>query len=54
MSWPVSFALRPNWVGGPASAEHLRVETNRVSKMLTQLITFLRNQPAWRNKEGHP
>ena len=40
--------------GGPASAEHLRVETNRVSKMLTRLITFLRNQPAWRNKEGHP
>lgn len=38
--------------GDPTSAEHLRTETNRVSKMLTRLITFLRNQPAWRQKEG--
>ena len=40
--------------GNPESADRLRTEVERVGKMLTRLITFLRNQPAWRNKEGRP
>jgi four helix bundle protein len=40
--------------GDPESAEHLGSETRRVTKMLSRLITFLRNQPAWRQKEGRP
>ena len=40
--------------GEPNSAEQLRIETNRVSKMLSRLITFHRNQPAWKKREGRP
>ena len=40
--------------GDPASAEHLSSECQRVAKMLSRLITFLRAQPAWRHKEGRP
>lgn len=40
--------------GDAASAEHLSSESNRVSKMLSRLITYLRSQPAWRRKEGRP
>ena len=40
--------------GDATSAEHLTSETKRVLKMLTRLITFLRNQPAWRKVEGRP
>jgi len=36
------------------SADHVRAETDRISKMLTRLITFLRAQPARRQKEGRP
>ena len=38
--------------GEPSSAEQLRSDIRRVAKMLARLITFLRNQPAWRYKEG--
>jgi four helix bundle protein len=40
--------------GDPASAENLLAETKRVAKMLTRLITHLRNQPACRRKDGRP
>ena len=40
--------------GDAASAEHLSSECKRVSKMLARLITYLRAQPAWRQKEGRP
>src|SRR5689334_15407567 len=40
--------------GDPASARHLNSECERVAKMLSRLIAFLRNQPAWRQKEGRP
>lgn len=40
--------------GNPESAEELRSDIERVGRMLTRLITFHRNQPAWRNKEGRP
>ena len=40
--------------GDPESAEQLKGEIKRVVKMLTRLITFLRTQPAWRQKEGRP
>jgi four helix bundle protein len=38
--------------GDPATAQRLDVQVVRVAKMLTRLITFLRNQPAWRTKQG--
>jgi four helix bundle protein len=41
-------------LGDPSSAANLSAETKRVAKMLTRLITFHRNQPAWRQKEGRP
>lgn len=40
--------------GNRESAEELRSDIERVGRMLTRLITFHRNQPAWRNKEGRP
>ena len=40
--------------GDPSAAQRLDVHATRVAKMLARLITFLRNQPAWRNKEGSP
>ena len=40
--------------GDAASAKHLSSESKRVSKMLSRLITYLRSQPAWRQKEGRP
>ena len=40
--------------GDPSSAEHVSAETKRVAKMLSRLITSLRAQPAWRQKEGRP
>jgi four helix bundle protein len=32
----------------------VRLEVERVQRMLNRLITFLRAQPAWRRKEGPP
>jgi four helix bundle protein len=40
--------------GDAASAKQLGSDCERVTKMLSRLITFLRNQPAWRQKEGRP
>jgi four helix bundle protein len=40
--------------GNPASAEHLATECKRVQKMLTRLITYLRNRPDRRDKGGRP
>ena len=40
--------------GDPSAAKRLDVHARRVAKMLARLITFLRNRPAWRNKEGSP
>ena len=40
--------------GDPSSAERLSGDIKRVAKMLSRLVTFHRNQPAWRQKEGPP
>ena len=39
--------------GDPSSAKLLDAQAMRVAKMLARLITFLRNQPAWRSIRGN-
>ena len=40
--------------GDPSSAEQLSSDIKRVARMLSRLVTFHRNQPAWRQREGRP
>ena len=38
--------------GDPSSADQLSSDVKRIARMLSRLVTFHRNQPAWRQREG--